>query len=284
MVKNILELMINYILGKKGFVAKEIRKYLKKKNKKGNFIGSNDIDLTQKKFKKKININPNSNIIFLSAITPDKGKDLLTFDKNLSMLINFLNHINLENISKFIYISSDAIYSLKDQKISDTTKPNPDDLYGLMHLTRENILKKVIEPRKLLILRPTIMYGLGDTHNSYGPNRFINQLKQKQKIKLFGDGGDIRDHLYIDDLVKIIHKSCYKKDLFGEFIVASQKSFRFLDVAKKILFLKNKPQNLIEFIKVNNKITKRFFSNLRIGKVLNLKFTKLSNGLRKYVS
>ena len=49
------------------------------------------------------------------------------------------------------------------------------------------------------------------------------------------------------DLVKIIHKSCYKKDLFGEFIVASQKSFRFLDVAKKILFLKNKPQDLIEF-------------------------------------
>ena len=110
------------------------------------------------------------------------------------------------------------------------------------------------------------------------------RLKQKQKIKLFGDGGDIRDHLYIDDLVKIIHKSCYKKDLFGEFIVASQKSFRFLDVAKKILLLKNKPQDLIEFIKLNNKIKKRFFSNLRIGKVLNLKFTKLNNGLRKYVS
>ena len=28
------------------------------------------------------------------------------------------------------------------------------------------------------------MYGLGDTHGSYGPNRFINQLKQNQKIKL----------------------------------------------------------------------------------------------------
>ena len=174
--------MTNYILGKNGF-GYDNKSYFKQKKEKGYFIGSEDIDLTQKKFKKKINIKPNSNIIFLSAITPDKGKDLFTFDKNLSMLINFINQVNLENISKFIYVSSDAIYSLKNQKISDTTKPNPDDLYGLMHLTRENILKKVIDSRKLLILRPTIMYGLGDTHNSYGPNRFINHLKKKQKIK-----------------------------------------------------------------------------------------------------
>ena len=276
--------MTNYILGKNGFVAKEIKKYFKQKNEKGYFIGSEDVDLTQKKFKKKINIKPNANIIFLSAITPDKGKDLFTFDKNLSMLINFINQANLENISKFIYVSSDAIYSLKNKKISDTTKPNPDDLYGLMHLTRENILKKVIDSRKLLILRPTIIYGRGDTHNSYGPNRFINHVKKEQKIKLFGVGGDIRDHLYIDDLVKIIYKSCYKKNLYGEFIVATQQSFSFLDVAKKILFLKKKPQDLIEFIRVNNKISKRFFFKLRIDKILNLQFTKLTNGLKKYIN
>ena len=276
--------MTNYILGKNGFVAKEIKKYFKQKKEKGYFIGSEDIDLTQKKFKKKINIKPNSNIIFLSAITPDKGKDLFTFDKNLSMLINFINQVNLENISKFIYVSSDAIYSLKSQKISDTTKPNPDDLYGLMHFTRENILKKVIDSRKLLILRPTIIYGLGDTHNSYGPNRFINHLKKKQKIKLFGNGADIRDHLYIDDLIKIIYRSCHKKYLYGEFIVASQQSFTFIDVAKKILFLKKKPQDLIEFIRVNNKISKRFFFKLRIDKILNLQFTKLTNGLKKYIN
>ena len=274
--------MRNYILGKNGFVAKEIKKYFKQKNEKGYFIGSKDIDLTQKKFKKKINIKPNANIIFLSAITPDKGKDLFTFDKNLSMLINFINQVSLKNISKFIYISSDAIYSLKNKKISDTTKPNPDDLYGLMHLTRENILKKVIDSKKLLILRPTIIYGRGDTHNSYGPNRFINYIKKKQKIKLFGVGGDIRDHLYIDDLVKIIYKSCYKKNLYGEFIVASQQSFSFLDVAKKILLLKNKPKDFLEFIEVNNKTSKRYFLKLKIGKVLNLEFTKLSKGVRKY--
>jgi len=276
--------MINYLLGKNGFVAKKTAKYFLKKNKRINLIGSKDIDLTQKKFKKKINLKSNSNIIFLSAITPDKGKDLFTFDKNISMVINFLNNVNLKNISKFIYISSDAVYSLKEQKISDKTLPNPDDLYGLMHLTRENILKKVIATNKLLILRPTIMYGIGDTHNSYGPNRFISQLKNNQKIKLFGKGLDLRDHLYIDDLVKIIYKSSLKKNLFGEYVVASKKSFKFIDVAKKLLILKNKPKNFIEFIKVNNKVSKRYFSNLRIGKILKFKFTDLDSGLNKYLN
>ena len=45
--------MTNYILGKNGFVAKEIKKYFKKKNEKGYFIGSEDIDLTQKNLKRK---------------------------------------------------------------------------------------------------------------------------------------------------------------------------------------------------------------------------------------
>ena len=75
----------------------------------------------------------------MSAITPDKGKDLITFQKNISMIVKFLSQIRIENIIKFIYVSSDAVYSLRDQKISDDTSVNPDDLYGLMHLTENKL-------------------------------------------------------------------------------------------------------------------------------------------------
>ncbi len=272
-----------YVIGKNGFVAKRINKYFKNKEKKLKFIGSNEIDLTKEKFKKKIIIKPRSTIIFLSAITPDKGKDLITFQKNISMIINFLSQIKTENISKLIYVSSDAVYSLKDQKISDNTPTNPDDLYGLMHLTREQIIKKLIDKKKLVILRPTIMYGVGDTHGSYGPNRFINQLKQNQKVKLFGKGEDIRDHLFVQDFVKILYSICLKKKMYGEFIAASQKSLKFIDVAKKILSHYKKPQNLIEFIKVNNKPSKRYFLKLKLNKILNIKTTKIKDGLKEYL-
>ena len=271
-----------YVIGKNGFIAKRINKFFKNKKNKIKFIGSNDIDLTKQNFKKKIIIKPNSTILFLSAITPDKGKDLITFKKNISMIINFLSQIRIENISKLIYVSSDAVYSLKDQKISDNTRANPDDLYGLMHFTREQIIKKLFNKRKLLILRPTIMYGVGDTHGSYGPNRFINQLKQNKKIKLFGKGDDVRDHLFVQDFVKIIYNFYIKKNLYGEFVVASQKSLKFIDVAKKILLKYKKPKNFIEFIKVKNKPSKRYFSNLRVKKILNLKTTNINDGLKEY--
>ena len=272
-----------YVIGKNGFVAKRINKYFKSKKKKLKFIGSRDTDLTQKNSKKKILIKPNSTIIFLSAITPDKGKDLITFQKNISMIVNFLSNIRIENIIKFIYVSSDAVYSLRDQKISDDTSVNPDDLYGLMHLTREQIIKKIFNKKKILILRPTIMYGLGDTHGSYGPNRFINQLKQNQKIKLFGKGEDIRDHLFVQDFVKIIYKSCFKLKLHGEFVVASQKSAKFIDVAKKILSHYQKSKNFIEFIKVKNKISKKYFFNLKLNRIFNFKTKNINDGLKEYL-
>ena len=69
----------------------------------------------------------------------------------------------------------------------------------------------------------------------------------------------------------------------GDFIVASQKSFKFIDVAKQILFLKNKPKNFIELIKVKNKVSIRYFSNLKISKILNIKFTKIKDGLDEYL-
>jgi len=38
-----------------------------------------------------------------------------------------------------------------------------------MHLTREMILKNKFN-KILCILRPTLIYGPGDSHNGYGPN------------------------------------------------------------------------------------------------------------------
>ena len=61
-----------------------------------------------------------------------------------------------------------------------------------------------------MILRPTLIYGLEDTHNGYGPNQFLKKVKQKKVIKLFGKGEERRDHVFIDDVTKIIFE-CIKK-------------------------------------------------------------------------
>ena len=57
---------------------------------------------------------------------------------------------------------------------------------------------------KLLIIRPTLIYGPGDPHNGYGPNRFMRLAIVNKNIELFGKGEEVRDHIHIDDVGKII--------------------------------------------------------------------------------
>ena len=49
--------------------------------------------------------------------------------------------------------------------------------------------------RDLAILRPTLIYGAGDPHNGYGPNRFRRLAATGKPIILFGEGEERRDHV-----------------------------------------------------------------------------------------
>ena len=75
-----------------------------------------------------------------------------------------------------------------------------------MHLTREAILKDNFN-KILCILRPTLIYGPGDTHNGYGPNRFINLALKNKSIPIFGNGEEKRDHIFVEDVKGSLHFS-----------------------------------------------------------------------------
>ena len=246
------------VFGKKGFLASKLKKKFKEKKITAKFVGSKDINLTNKNSASKIKrYKKKYNIIFLSALTPDKSKDEKTFIKNISMITNLFQYMPIKNIEHFLYISSDAVFNLNQKKINNKTSPSPADLYGLMHLSRENLCRFKIKNINLTILRPTIVYGEGDTHNSYGPNRFINQLNNNQNIKIFGKGLDVRDHLYVDDLIQVILNSILNK-ITGTYNIASGNSYKFIDVVKKITKISKKKINL-EYVEVKNKPTKRYF-------------------------
>ena len=70
-----------------------------------------------------------------------------------------------------------------------------------MHATREAILKNKFS-KILCILRPTLIYGIGDSHNGYGPNKFLRLIKKNKNISLFGKGEELRDHVSINDVTK----------------------------------------------------------------------------------
>jgi nucleoside-diphosphate-sugar epimerase len=260
-MKNIL------VFGKNGFLGKSFCHFLSKKKIKYNSYSSNEINLLEEKSSKKLRLIPKSiyKIIFFPALTPDKGKDEVTFIKNITMIKNFFAFFTKENIEHFFYISSDAVYSLEDEVITDKNIPKPQDLYGLMHLTREKIVQTHLPKEKISILRFTGIYGYGDTHNSYGPNRFIQSAIKENKIIIFGNGKDLRSHLYLKDAINYLY-IIIKNKVNGVLCIASKKSYNFIYIAKLIKKLSENKNNNVDIIfkKNNNLVTKRSFKKLRI--------------------
>ena len=53
----------------------------------------------------------------------------------------------------------------------------------MMHIIRESILGKKFG-KKILIIRPTLIYGKHDNHNGYGPNQFLRLAQKNKNIHL----------------------------------------------------------------------------------------------------
>jgi UDP-glucose 4-epimerase len=180
-------------------------------------------------------------LVFVSALTPDKGRDIATLMRNLRMGENVSASLKDSGCSHIIYISSDAVYDDGAELITETTGANPSSFHGVMHLTRERMLAYTAGDAglPLLILRPSLLYGPDDTHNGYGPNRFLSTAKNDGVITLFGNGEEKRDHVYIADLARLIGLSLMSRTE-GVLNVATGVSVSFFDVAQTIAGLGEK--------------------------------------------
>jgi UDP-glucose 4-epimerase len=268
------------ILGSGGFISQAVENILKLKYKKYIALPRKKIDLTKisdlKKLKKIIN---NKDIIFFVAARAPV-KNLKMFEYNIQMMINFCKTFSDTDINKIIYISSDAVYSDSKKKLKESDLKEPNNWHGLMHIVRENILKNNFSYQKLLILRPTLVYGKNDPHNGYGPNKFNRDSKLNKKILIFGKGEELRDHIWINDLSQIIFKLVTSKN-YGEFNLSTGKLISFSSIAEtinkdrifEIIYLKRQgkmPHNGYRPIS-NHKIKKLFpsFKFKTVADVLN---------------
>lgn len=261
------------ILGSNSFIGKNLIKVLKKKKISCFLINRKKIDFEKKNSYKVLSklISDNDTCIFIAANVPVKNKKM--FLSNILIAQNICSAIKTKKIRHFIYVSSDAVYSDSKKRIKETSKKHPDNLHGLMHLTREIMLKNFVDKNKLTIVRPTLIYGEGDPHNGYGPNQFLRLIKQKKNIKLFGKGEELRDHIRIEDVAKMLY-FIINQNIVGEFNLVSGRVINFLNIAKKMI-KDNASKVKIIFVERTKPIPhggyRAFYPSLLLKKVKNLK-------------
>ncbi len=270
------------IVGAYGFLGRKLNSHLSAQGIQTVLVDIPEVDLISPKSVDQLQevIKADDAVIFASALTPDKGKDRGAMLKNIAMGDHFCQFLERTTCSYIVYISSDAVYGATEKLIRETTCCQPDSLYGLGHWTREEMIKPVAKQKNipLLILRSNAMYGDGDTHNGYGPNRFIRSALQEQKIFLFGNGEEKRSHIFIDDVVKLIGLSLSNKSS-GILNLTSGYSISFMELAKKVITCIGEKVE-IQPSPRQNPITHINFDPTEIFKAFpNFAFTSLENGL-----
>jgi len=191
------------VLGARGFIAGAVLRRLTLDGTATLALGSSALDLLAPDAAERLAtaLRTDDALVFASAKAP--CKDLAMLRENLVMAEAVCTALRKRPVSHVIYISSDAVYEDSREPITEATSAAPSSLHGAMHLTREIALREAFSG-PLALVRPTLVYGLDDPHNGYGPNRFRRLAAAGKDIVLFGEGEERRDHVNVEDVAELV--------------------------------------------------------------------------------
>lgn len=299
------------VLGANGFIARCVQKWCGGHDVACRPVGSAEIDLSDPANAPRLAalLRADDAIVMTSSLTPDKGRDYRALMANMRMAETVCLALEKTPCAHFAYLSSDAVYDANKIPLDEDSTREPVDLYALSHVGREMVLSTELQRLQipLCILRLTNIYGPGDTHNAYGPNRFVRSALTEWRIDVFGEGEERRSHVFIEDAVRLIGL-CLERRSFGTLNVAVRHAVSFKEVADIVARLAGRPvsmQYLPRTVPVVHKPYKwtqvfRFLYNLGrpIGPVVHrtfvntavftafpdFQFTSLEQGLASFVA
>lgn len=126
---------------------------------------------------------------------------------------NEVNVVGTENIFKIaqeknikvVFASSSSVYGdIIKIPIKESFPKNPINPYGITKLKDEELAIKYSKMNLQVIgLRYFNVYGVGQTGSYAGViTKFVNKLKEKKSPQIYGNGEQIRDFIFVDDIAK----------------------------------------------------------------------------------
>ena len=191
------------VLGAGGFVGRTLVKRLTDAGAEVLSLTKEDLDLEHPAAAERLTalLESNDTLVFISAKAPVRNVSMLS--ANIKMSEAVVTSVTRQPVSHVVYVSSDAVYLDSLERLAEHSPAAPGSLHGIMHLARELALTHSLNI-PVGILRPTLIYGVDDPHNGYGPNRFRRLTASGKDVTLFGEGEEERDHVLIDDVAELL--------------------------------------------------------------------------------
>ncbi len=220
------------VLGATGFVGAHVVDRARELGWEILGLSSKDLDLASPSGAEMLSaiLRDGDTVVHGAAVVP--ARNAVEVSQNLLMTQSVVDAIAGHEIAQLVVISSDAVYGSESGVITEASACSPDSMHGIMSLAREMMCSEVKVP-VLTTVRPAPIYGVGDPHKSYGPNRFIGQMIDGGEIALFGEGAAMRDHVFIDDVADVIVRAITARES-GVINIASGQSISFAALAELV--------------------------------------------------
>lgn len=158
-----------------------------------------------------------------------------------------------KKISKFIYLSSGAVYGSSKKMVDETTVPNPRTFYGISKMRGEEHVKRLMNKMETIIVRCGNVYG-------YTPcirfdsviNRFMFDANFNNRISIHGTGKQSRSFISVEKTVNSLLELKNRK--------VSSDIYNLLDFNMEILDLVDLMKEIypeLEFIFINQHLELR---------------------------
>jgi GDP-L-fucose synthase len=201
-------------------------------------------------------------------------------------------------IQKFLWFSSNSVYPVTDYPVKEEEMMKGDlfEKYfcvGWMKRFTEILCEmyatKIKNPMKIVVVRPANIYGPYDDfewETSHVIPALIRKTVERHKlIEVWGDGNDIKDFIYIEDLIDGVLLAMEKVETFNPVNIATGKSYTIKKVLNAILVADNYQDAKIVFNSSKpTMIPKRLIDTSKAKNILGFEAkTPLIDGIKRTV-
>lgn len=264
-------------------------------------VNPKNLESFLRKFKNEVKV-----IVHLGAISSTTCNDPnLILENNIRLSIRLKNWCD-KNLKRFIYASSAATYGdgkngfLDNSNFEYLSKLTPLNLYGWSkQIIDLNFFSKKFGKKQLVGLKFFNVYGPNEFHKDEMRSivlKIFEQVKSKKSIKLFKshnknykDGEQLRDFIYVKDVVRVISWFINNPNKNGLFNVGSGLPRSFKDVTNAVFRNFNYPKK-ITYIKTPENIRNQYqyFTKAEMSKLRKVgfkdKFLSLEDGINDYIN
>ncbi len=154
---------------------------------------------------------------------------------------------------RFHHVSTDEVFGSlgpSDQSFNESTPYDPRSPYSASKAAADHLVRAYFHTYGLPVT-------ISNCSNNYGPYQFpeklhglfITNLLEGKKVPIYGDGGQIRDWLYVGDHCRALDLILHQGKFGETYCVGGGVQPTNLEVAKNILKLLGLGEDKIEFVK-----------------------------------